>query len=173
MGLARRNLKRYPGRYLVVQYERLVRSPESTLREICVFLNEDYTPSLLTMDGAPEFREKIQQGKYGHDRSALISQEFVGRYRNSIPKDEIAFMQSLAGRAMISHGYSLEPVRFSASERLRFYALGWPINLIRMLSWFALEMLQQRFPSRFRRRPPVDKLSSVRRRMREGGAAHG
>jgi hypothetical protein len=82
-------------------------------------------------------------------------------------------MQSLAGRVMISHGYSLEPVRFTASERLRFYALGWPINLIRMLSWFALEMLQQSFPSRFRRRLPVDKMSSVRRRMREGGPAHG
>jgi hypothetical protein len=172
-GLARRNLKRYPGRYMVVQYERLVRSPEATMQEICEFLNEDYTPSLLTMDGAPEFREKIQQGKYGKDRSALISQEFIGRYRNSVRTDEIAFMQSLAGREMLAQGYPLELVRLAALERLRFYTVGWPINLIRMLSWFAVEMLQQSFPSRFRRRLPPSKMRQGRRQMREGGASHG
>jgi len=173
VGLARRNMKRHPGHYRVVYYESLVRLPEETLQEICRFLSEEYSPSLLTMEGAPEFRQKIQQGKYGKDRSALISQEFIGRYRNSVPKDEIAFMQSLAGRKMVAQGYPLEPVRLTARERLRFYAVAWPLNLTRMLGWLATETLQQNFPSLFRRSLPPSKMKHGRPPIQEGGASHG
>jgi hypothetical protein len=82
-------------------------------------------------------------------------------------------MQSLAGREMLAHGYSLEPVRFTASERLRFYGFGWPLNLARMLSWLAVERLQQKFPTRFRRRLPPDKVRPTRQQVKAGGPAHG
>lgn len=156
--LAHWNQKRFPGRYKIVRYETLVCQPEDTLQEICHFLDEEYTPDLLTMKGAPAFREKVMRGRYGNSEGRLISTEFIGRYRNSVRKEEIAFMQSIAGDEMIAHGYALEPIRFSSGERIKFLTAGWPVNFGRMVAWLGTEAVQQEFPARFGRKPPADKV---------------
>jgi hypothetical protein len=158
VSLAERNLRRYPEQYKIVRYETLVSHPEETLREICTFLEEDYTPSMLTMEGAPVFREKVLRGAYGSSGQSLISTEFIGRFRKFVPGEEIAFMQAVAGKKMIAYGYSLEPVRFSPQERLKFYSAGWPLNLARMSAWLAVEAVQHNFPGQFGRKVPDDKL---------------
>ncbi|HEX6293069.1 MAG TPA: sulfotransferase, partial [Herpetosiphonaceae bacterium] len=45
------NAERYPDRYLIVRYETLVEQPEATLRQVCAFIGEPYTPAMLTMEG--------------------------------------------------------------------------------------------------------------------------
>ena len=156
--LALRNQQEFPARYCVVQYERLVREPEATLREVCAFLDEEYLPEMLAMVGAGSFREKVEQGKYGNRAGGLITTEFIGRYRNAIPKGEIAFMQSLAGREMRTWGYAPEPITFTAGERLTYVLGGWPLNWGRMVAWWGTTALQQRFPAQLGRKPPVDKI---------------
>lgn len=157
-GLAARHNRQYPEQYRVVHYEDLVRQPEKILQEICNFLGESYTPAMLTMEGAPAFRDKVLRRAYGNTGPGLISQNFIGRYRLSVPIDEIAFMQMLAGKRMVAHGYSLEPVRFTAVEKVRFYSKTLPANLARMYSWLAAEKVQRHFPERFGRTPPKDKI---------------
>ncbi len=156
--LAARNSKRHPQQYMLVHYENLVRQPEKTLQDICEFLDEEYSPNLLTMEGAPEFRAKVMRGAYGNKGPGLISQNFIGRYRQNVPQNEIAFMQMLAGKRMLAHGYSLEPIQFSAAENLNFLTKTWPVNMARLLSWLSVEKVQRSFPERFGRTPPADKI---------------
>ena len=52
--MGKRNLQRYPGKYITVRYETLASEPEKTCREVCDFLGEAFEPSMLTMQGAPD-----------------------------------------------------------------------------------------------------------------------
>jgi hypothetical protein len=150
---ARRNLKRYPDRYKIVRYETLVQRTEQTLREICAFLGEEYRPAMLSMDGSPGHREKLRQGAARSSSTAPLSPDFIGRYREAIPKAEIAFMQGLAGRQMTLLGYDPDALRFSTQERAHFFFVDWPLNLLRMGTWLAQELVQHRFPARWGRKP--------------------
>lgn len=158
VSLAERNLRRYPEQYMIVRYETLVTEPEKTLREICAFLGEEFTPAMLTMEGAPDFREKVLRGAYGNSGERLISTEFIGRFRRFVPGEEIAFMQAVAGKKMVAYGYALESIRFTPRERLKFYSSDWPLNLARMSAWLAVEAVQHNFPGQFGRKVPADKL---------------
>jgi len=151
VGLAQRNLARYPERYKIVRYESLVCQPEETLRDVCAFLGEEFTPAMLTMEGAPTHRDKLRSSSNAPNGRGPLSPEFIGRFRQAIPKREIAFMQLHAGRMMTAHGYSPEPLGFSLGDWLRFSCLDWPVNLSRMLAWRTMETLHQKFPSLVRR----------------------
>lgn len=151
--LARRNLARYPGRYMIVRYEDLVRDTESTLRAVCDFLDEDYTPEMLTMGGSPGHRSKVLQGAESTGGAVALSESFIGRYQGKISRAEIAFMQTYAGRQMAAFGYSRDRITFSPAERTHYMLINQPANLVRMAVWLARETLQQRFPGAARRRP--------------------
>ncbi|MCL4805247.1 MAG: sulfotransferase [Anaerolineae bacterium] len=150
--LARRNLRRYPGQYFVIRFEDLVRRPEETLRAVCVFLDETYTPAMPAMTGAPEYREKRSHGRALQPDESPLSDEFIGLYRRTIPPPELAFMQRLAGREMVLFGYAPDELHLSTGDRMRL-AIDYPVNLARMAAWRSVEGLQQTFPSIFGRSP--------------------
>ncbi len=150
---AKRNLRKYPNRYKVIRYETMVSQPEEVLRDLCAFLGEDYTPVMLTMDGAPEHRDKMIRGTDGQSGPSPVSTDYIGRYRGVIASREIAFMQRYAGRDMLAFGYSLEPIEFSLPDRLHFYFVDWPVNVARMATWRAVEAIHHRFPGQIGRKP--------------------
>jgi len=144
VGLAGRNRQRYPDRYKIVRYETLATQPEETLREVCAFLNEDYTPAMLTMEGAPGHRDKGGNSSYGWREPDRISTGSIGRYRQVMSRREMAFMQAYARRDMLAWGYLPEPIQFSLGEQLGFYLGDWPANLVRMVGWRARDAIQNR-----------------------------
>lgn len=151
MGLAERNLRRYPDDYLVVRFEDLVRHPEACVREVCGFLGETFVPQMLDMTDAPEHRRKLAGGEPSD--SVSLSTRFVGRYREIVPPRELMFMQLHLGRTMSSYGYTQHPLHPSIRERAAFMVLEWPNQFARMSAWRSLEGLQQRFPAVVRRTP--------------------
>jgi len=146
---AERNQKKYPQGYMLVRFEDLVVNPGSTLKEICDFLDEDYTPSMLTLEGAPKFRAQLERT----DEDNLLSEKYIGRYRDSIPVDEVAFMQMYLRKFLEQNRYALEVKDFSFQENLHFWLNTWPKNLFRMYAWLFREGLQQNFPDKFGRTP--------------------
>ncbi|HXG39602.1 MAG TPA: sulfotransferase [Candidatus Limnocylindrales bacterium] len=157
-GLALRNARRYPERYLVLTYEELVRSPEATARRVCAFVGEPFVPAMLEMGDLPLYRAKLERSVAGladgrGEGSSPISSAFVGQWRGRIPARELAFLQAWAGRRMRAFGYPLEPVRLGLLERLRYVALDWPVNGARMAFWLAREAIHQRFPRWLGRTP--------------------
>ena len=148
MRKARRNLKRYPDQYLIVRYEDLASQPEETLRRVCAFIHEAYTPAMLTMDGAPEHRDTGGNSSFGQIQPGAISTSAIGRFRKVLSSSEIAFIQMWAGRDMEAFGYPREPIRFSLGERLAFFLVGLPMSLARMLGWLTLTAIRMRRGSR-------------------------
>ena len=80
VGLAKRHQKRYPHRYKIVRYETLVSQPQETIRDVCVFLNEDYTPAIAGVKNTPQYKDKN------------VSTSFIGRFRQVLFRREIVFL---------------------------------------------------------------------------------
>lgn len=155
--MAKRNLKRYPGRYKVVYYETMVSQPEETLHEVCDFLGEEYVPAMLTMEDAQRYRGKLGHANTTSGKSP-VSTEYIGRFRGRVPKREIAFMQTHAKRSLAAHNYALDSLPFSLIDHLAYWTVDWPANLGRMAAWYTKEVLQHKFPALMGRTPTSDKL---------------
>jgi hypothetical protein len=136
--LAQRNQQRYPDRYTVVRYEEFVARREQTLRAICAFIDEAYTPTMLTLEGAMRFGDEDDEGDDGPEQEAAASANRPGG--PAIPEREIAFIQAYAGHEMAAFGYQPRPLRLPPGERLLLYLLDWPVNLAHMVAWRAREV---------------------------------
>ncbi len=156
--LAQRNQKRYPDRYRVVRFETLVEQPEETLRELCTFLDEPFTPLMLTMAGSPGHRAKLCGEMDDQSGPVPLSTRFIGSYRGVVPPEEVAFMQMAARPQMEAFGYVPEPMNFAAAERLRFILFHTPLNLARLIAWRSWEALQHAFPGQVGRQPAQQKV---------------
>ncbi len=141
---ARRNTQRYPDRYKILRYETLVFQPEDTLRELCAFLGEEYSPEMLTMRSAQQFREEGGNSSYGRRQPGRISTGSIGRFRNVMSRRQIAYMEQMAEREMTSLGYVLDEVDLSSSEKGAFHLIDKPLNLARAAAWRAREAMLDR-----------------------------
>jgi hypothetical protein len=151
--LGNRNLSRYPDQYKLVRYESLVTDLENTLRDVCTFLGENYLKSMLTMDGAKDFREQINLTHRPHTKNVHLSTKFIGRYKTNVSKDEVEFIQTISGREMLNQGYQLDMNRFSLIESLKYRLRTFPANLFRMFAWRLRETVQHHIPTLFGRKP--------------------
>jgi hypothetical protein len=151
--LAERNQQRYSGSYLTVHYEKMVTEPEQTLHLICDFLGETYTPDMLTMKGAPDFRAKISQGRDLARGQTPVTPDFIGSFRQGVSKEDIAFIQAYAGLKMRAYDYKPVPIIFTIGERLHFNLIARPRGLVARSIWLGVEKLQQNFPKVMGRKP--------------------
>jgi len=136
--LAKRACSKYPLRYKVLTFERLLSDPEGTLRDICHFLGEEYAPSMLAMEGAAGFRDKGGNSSFSRHRPGSISRAPIGRFRKVLTQREVAFIQALARREMAAFGYRPEPVQLPLWQRLLHYVVDWPVNMAYIAGWRAL-----------------------------------
>jgi hypothetical protein len=129
--LAKRNHLYYPGRYMVLAYERLISNPEDTLREVCAFIGEEYVPAMLTLDGAISFGGGIGTGSSSELETGIVEFRLDGS--RALSPREMAFIQVFARKEMTEMGYASQRVRFSPSEALLYYSLDWPFSLMRVM----------------------------------------
>lgn len=153
MNLAERHLRRYPEQYKIVRFETLVEDTEETLKDVCAFLGETYVPEMLAMEGAPEHRDKLIGDAELESGQSPLSPKYIGRFRQNVPRREIAFMQQQLGNKMRAYGYRLEPIEFSTAERVSFALIDWPNQWVRMLAWRTVEVVQHNFGGLLGRKP--------------------
>lgn len=144
VALARRNRALYPDRYAILRYETLIFRPEETLREICNFIGETYSPLMLTMRDAQTFRDEGGNSSYGPRQAGIISTSSVGRFRNVMSRREIAYMERTAVQQMAAFGYVLDNVDLTSGELGMYYLLDAPINAFRGAAWRAREAIYDR-----------------------------
>jgi hypothetical protein len=151
MWAARRNQARFPDRYMVVRFEDLAGRPEESMRQICAFIGEEYSPALLGMEGATVHRDSGGNSSFGQLEPGAISTKPIGRFREVLSAADIAYIQMFAGTVMESYGYPRESVKMSLKEWARFFALIVPVHLVRMYGWLlvnAIQMRRTRVPQR-------------------------
>lgn len=153
MRLAERHSQQFPQDYKIVRFESLITQPEETLRELCLFLGETYTPAMLTMAGAPRHRARLMKGSEIELGQTPVSPAYVGGFRGKVAEQEIVFMQLIAGRKMQAYGYTLDPIPFSFKDWLLFAGKTWPNQMARLTAWQIVETVQQRFPGWLGRTP--------------------
>lgn len=146
--LARRHESRWPESYLVVRFEDLISYPETTLRQVCDFLDEDFDPAMMSMEASPRHRDRMAETS---PEGELFSERFIGLYKEKVDPVEAAFIELHARKAMQRRGYS--PDGASRLESARRALPDWPNQALRMVAWRTIEELQQRLPRVVRRDP--------------------
>lgn len=141
--MAKRNRQRYPDNYRVICYETLARQPEQTLRELCTFIDEPYTRLMLTMKGAPEHGDQGGNSSFDQFEPGTISTRSIGRFRKVLSKRQITFIQTCAGRDMVTFDYQLEHVQLTMNERLLFNVVDFPVNLARLVGWITIDRISE------------------------------
>lgn len=136
--LAQRHEAQYPNQYMIVRYETLAREPEKTLRMICTFIAEEYTPLMLEMKGAEQFRDEGGNSSYGQHEPGRISTRSIGRFSEVLSPRQIAFMQLTAGTKMAEFKYEPELIKLSLLDGLLFLIFDIPFNTLRMTTWYVL-----------------------------------
>ena len=141
VALAHRNERVHPSSYLVVTYERLVTHSAETLRGICAFLEEEYRPEMLRLDGVHRYDEQRATAANG----SPISAKHVGCFRDSLDPCDQVFIQGLAHRRMRSLGYVPEHVPLDARHRTRGIVDVWPRALAGMVARRVLDSVEGRW----------------------------
>ena len=142
--LAMRHCERYPDRDKIVRYEALASRPEETLRGICDFIGEEYTPLMLSMKGAEQFRDEGGNSSYEQHEPGHISTRSIGRFRQVLSPRQIAFMQMVSRGGMSMFEYEADRVRLSMLESLLFLFFDIPVNYVAMLAWSVREAFLNR-----------------------------
>ena len=137
--MAENNLERYPRQYMVVRYEDLVGQPKETLKRISVFIDESYAPEMLSMQGAQQFRDEGGNSSYGQREPGKISPSSIGKYRQVLFAQQVAFMQLFSSSSMQAHGYAPDKTNLGFLDGIRFLFFDLPFNLLRMLAWWGRE----------------------------------
>jgi hypothetical protein len=129
-GLAEQNARNFPGRYKIVQYERMVSQPEEFLRDLCSFIDHEYSPQMLTV-------ESMEKGDSAETVSGRTQRRFwttsIGRYDDTLSKGDVAFIQLYTADEMARYGYHPAPIRLSPINKAAFYATVLPLNSARLL----------------------------------------
>ena len=134
----RKNLRHYEGRYLLIRYEDLARSPEPTMQDVCKFIGEPFEASMLTMQDAPDHSAIGGNSSFGQLAPGSISTRSIGRYRSVLRPSDVAFIQRWAGGLMAAHGYVKDDVTMTPKESLRFCA-EIPVDAARLSGLLASE----------------------------------
>ncbi len=107
--------------WLDVRYEDLVRDPEDTLKQVCDFLDEDYSQEML---GFHESTYPRNRGKNpDHARIAMpVTDELIGEYEQYLSIQEQRIFAGVAGEELTENGYEIDvvPIETSAEDAALF-----------------------------------------------------
>jgi hypothetical protein len=131
--LAQKNQSKYPDQYKVICYETLVTNPNTTLYETCEFLGEEFFIEMLRLGNEARFAKS--ESDDAEETSGPLTAKYIGCYRNRLHPREVEYIQQQAGSLMRAFNYSLEPIHFSWTERMRYHLWDETINSLYRFSW--------------------------------------
>lgn len=126
--LAKRNLRRYGGRYRIVRYESLRTAPQDTMRALCDFLDLDLLPDI----------ERAIASIWSESDAPTSSSSPVAARRGS--RSATAFVERYAAADLRELAYPDTPgLPRSARDRLSYQLVDRPLNRAAMTAWRLLE----------------------------------
>jgi hypothetical protein len=103
---ARRDERRLPtDTFHLLRYEELVSDPESVLRGLCDFLEEDFADSMLEPS---EVAHIVPEHKTWHENTrGGVTAEQVESWRSGLEPWELGLMETVLRRPLLRHGYEI------------------------------------------------------------------
>ncbi|MGA7272857.1 MAG: sulfotransferase [Acidimicrobiia bacterium] len=135
--------KRRPQSFRIIRYEDLVADPERVVRDVCEFVGVEYHPAMLEMGGGDDRTAQGGNSSFEPIEPGVITTRSVGRYRNVLDEQTVAFIQTVCGPWMRRHGYELDPLNLSPAERIRAYVIDLPIGVARISMWLMAEAVAE------------------------------
>jgi hypothetical protein len=96
---------RYPDKIIEVRYERLVREPEETVQEICLFLELSYNSTLLSRTDHYDEIEKAQSVVYFENAFDSITDENIGKGRRKLTDHQKEEVSPIINEVLSRFGY--------------------------------------------------------------------
>ncbi len=93
--------------FLPIRYEDLVTDPESTLRDICVFLGVDFSLDMLNFHTRETDGFSQEQTHHANTRRALFT-DSIEAWKKQLPRRDVALLEWALGTMMVRHGYELK-----------------------------------------------------------------
>lgn len=127
-----------PSRYHRIRYEDLVADPESVLRLVCAFLQEDFDPAMLDpaaravsgtiVDAAAPWQQEV---------ASPIGASRVGRYVDVLTRRDRCLIAPVIDRSTLAFGYEAPRRRTVAAGRL-LRPIEWPSDVRRAATYLRL-----------------------------------
>ena len=103
------------GRYREVRFEALVARPEDALRQLCLWVDIDYTPSMLRYYETAESRIVPQHAQFHRLLSRPPDASRALAWPRDLPRREVADFEAAAGELLATLGYPLTGLRIHAA----------------------------------------------------------
>ena len=105
-----------------VRYEDLVRQPERTLRQLCDFLGEEYSPAMLEFYQGPLAQRRAKVKDHAPIGSP-VTDKLVGVYKELLSLKEQRIFAGVAGKELVENGYEVdvEPLEVTEEEAAHFH----------------------------------------------------
>lgn len=113
------------GQFLEVKYEDLVRETETTLRRICRFLAEDYSPEMLNYHETAKTEVPETSLRWHKDSVRRPDPTKLGVWRKRLSKADRIIFEQIAGDTLEMFGYEREGLRSTWVSRAKnfYYAV--------------------------------------------------
>ena len=95
----------YPDQYIEIFYEKLVREPEITTREICNFLDISFVPEMISSTSVDHLGDIGARDHYGNV-SRPISTSSIGKGKAKLGEDGVLETNLIIKEKMVELGYS-------------------------------------------------------------------
>jgi Sulfotransferase family len=139
--LGRAAASRYPDRVLTLRYENLVARPEEEVRQVCGFLELDYSPEMLAIEETDPSKVAESQVEWFTNVWAGINADAVGKWRRAMsPHDQRTF-ESVAGAELRELGYE---TRGGAASPALVPAYAAHDATMRTVNFVRLRLVQER-----------------------------
>lgn len=106
-------------RYLELRYEDLVRDPESSLRQICAFLGEDFDGRMLQYHETAQGVVPSDSLKWHRNSVRAPDASKVFAWKTELPEADRIIFEEIAGEALDYFGYEREPPNPTMKTKLR------------------------------------------------------
>lgn len=118
---ARHGAQRLPaGSYHELQYEHLISDPESTLRALCDFIGEDFSPAMCEPHHMASIA--VPERKTWHSRThGAVTTSRSGSWRYRLEPWEISLCETVLGERLAHYGYELSGASRSPISRRAAY----------------------------------------------------
>ncbi len=134
--------KAHPKQVLTLRYEDLIEAPESTVRELCAFLEIDFHPSLMEHHLVAE-KMNTQKPAYfrRHHHNVLnpLNQDALKKWQKELSTAEVELIEQIAGEYGASRGYDCTTEPHQRQHNFKASITGLQYRMWRkMVRWFYL-----------------------------------
>lgn len=116
--------------FKTIRYEELIAHPESTVKDVCDFLEEEYQEDLLRYFEKNDVTELSKLSASWKNISRAVLSDNSKKYRKELSPNEIALFECVAKRELEAFGYALENdksqldsirERLTTAVKIRYY----------------------------------------------------